>query len=364
MPLVVSAATYWDPSLLSLPADVRPTKLLVARRDNTYTLVRDDGSWKLTTPVQAPADGPQVGKILRDMTNLTAEKVVYLGNEVPEQYAKAVHNLTVEVSGRKVLDQAQSRPGTQPTSAGSESAPASAPAASPAEAPSPATAPAPAASSAPATAAAESAPASQPATGPAMGPEAPVGKVQFVKLEEKTYAWLPGQKPLAIGEFPGSLYDDLAAELRQRSVWHVEANDVIGVKLLSGPERMELRREGEDWVNVLNPDEKVDAEKVQTFLGDVKDISAERFMTYQNNPADAEKLGLVQPWATLEIRLAGGKSLTLTVSARGQDKTENRYASGGTVEGIFVLPAETIGKLAKKLSDFRKSAPKPAEGVQ
>jgi hypothetical protein len=164
---------------------------------------------------------------------------------------------------------------------------------------------------------------------------------------------------IAVGEFPAVIYDDLAAELRDRTVWRLEPNDVVGVRLVSGAERMELRREGDNWVNAENPQEQADTEKVRTFLGDLKDLSAERFLTYKGAPGDANKLGLAQPWATLEVRLVGGKTLSLAVSARGLDLTANRYASGGTVEGVFVLPSDIVGKLAKRFSDMQKAPPSP-----
>ena len=198
-----------------------------------------------------------------------------------------------------------------------------------------------------------------PATMPAMGPEVHAGRLQVVKVDDKAYAWVPGAKPVAIGEIPVSLYDDLASELRQRAVWHVEPNEVIGLRLQAGAERLELRREGEEWVNALSPDEKADAEKVRAFLAELKDLPAERFVTYSATPRDANELGLSSPWGTLELRLAGGKGLSLRVSSRGPEFTRGRYASGGTVDGIFVLGADIKGRLEKKFADFKKSPPPP-----
>jgi hypothetical protein len=197
-----------------------------------------------------------------------------------------------------------------------------------------------------------------------MGPEELLVKLQVIKVGAKAYAWRPGEKTLAVGEFPSFLYDDLAAELREKTLWKIEPNDVLAVKFAAGDDRLELRREGEDWVNSLNPDEKADTEQVRSYLSGLKDLSAERFMTYKASPADAEKLGLTPPWATLELRLTGGKTLSLAVAARGQELSANRYASASTVDGIFVLPAETVAKLAKRFSDLKKSPSKPPEGVQ
>lgn len=340
-PLLASGAGYWNPVLFKLPAGHEITRLAVKRRDNAFELIRgEDKAWKLTSPVAAPCDVDQVGKIITRLSDVTAAKVAYLGPEAPEKYLKAVKSIGVEVYTRAPQPTTTSAPTTSPTTAASTH-PATWPSTQPA-------------ATTTATAPARTQPATGPATRPALGPETLAGRIQIVKLQGKSYAWLTGQKPVAVGELPPELYEDLAAELRDRVIWSVEPNDVRGLRIIAGTQRAELRKEGENWVNARNPDEKLDSQKVADFLKDLKDLKADRFMTYKYNEADAKKLGLTEPWIVVELKFSEAKPKRLVVSNRGQDVTENRYASGADVDGIFVLPSEGAGKLAKKLGDFRK----------
>lgn len=385
--LLASGATYWDTAIFSLPADLTATRLAIARRDNSYTLLRgEDNAWRLTSPIEANADSVRVRKVLADLSPLSAEKIVYLGAEVPDKYAKAAHNITVEVFGHRPATQPFSAPSTQPASEPSTqlapvtspgrpataSAPVTRPAASlptrpaaaaPAGASRPSrpasmpagdsTQPATATASQPATATA-----SRPATGPA-ATDVSAGRIQFAKVDDKAYAWVPGQKMIAVGEFPAAVYDDLAAEFRDRRIWTLDANDVQGLRVIAETDRVDLRREGEDWVNAIDPAEKMDGEKVRAYLGDLKGLTVERFMTYKTTDADSDKLGLKKPWLTVELRMGKAGPLTLVIGPRGQAGADNKYASGGLVDGIFLLPAETAGKLARKLAHFRKEAARP-----
>ncbi|HUT62236.1 MAG TPA: DUF4340 domain-containing protein [Phycisphaerae bacterium] len=342
-PLLASGAGYWHPVLFKLPTEHKVTRLVMKRRDNTFEIARgDDNAWTLTAPVAAPCDGDRVRKIIARLSDMTAVKVAHVGPDVPEKYLKAIKSVDVELYARAP------QPTTVPTSAPT-TAPTTAASTQPTTAPSTRPA-APSTASAPAL--------TQPTTGPttrtAHGPEALAARIRVVKLQGKSFAWLPGEKPLAVGEFSAELYEDLAAELRDRAIWSVDPNEVRGVRIAAGPERTELRKEGSDWVNAQNPDEKLDSAKVGSFLNELQGLKADSFMTYKYAEADANKLGLTDPWVTVELKFSQGEPKRLVVSNRGQDETTNRYAAGADVDGIFVLPSGSASKLAKTLSDFRK----------
>ena len=52
------------------------TKLTVVRGDETSSCTKDDGEWKLTAPIDAPADRNNVSDILWDMSGLEADQIV------------------------------------------------------------------------------------------------------------------------------------------------------------------------------------------------------------------------------------------------------------------------------------------------
>lgn len=177
--------------------------------------------------------------------------------------------------------------------------------------------------------------------------------LNVAKVGDNSYVWVEGQKVTAVGEFPVSFYNDLAAELRNRKVLKITPDEVENVKIVSGSETLELRKEKEAWTYVSDPYVKIDAEKVKTFLKDIQDLAADKFVSPAG--ADAAKFGLDKPKLTAEIKSAKGKVYRVSVSPTGPEKSQDRYGSAAGVEGVFVLPSATVDKLTKSLKDFKST---------
>ena len=64
----------------------------------------------------------------------------------------------------------------------------------------------------------------------------------------------------------------------------------------------------------------------------------------------------------VELRLADDKTLTLTVSPRGQDRNDNRYASSDSAAGIFTLTGDAASRLGKTINDFKPGGAPPPGG--
>ncbi len=305
--LLADPTSYWDRTLLTVPAAAKVTRLQLRRPDGTFTLARDaNGDWAMTTPLETPADTDQVNKVLDRVESLRADKVVYVGAQAPEQYTKAKQIMQV------VATTETPPPATQPTTASTA-----------------------------------------PATGPAAEPTKATHKITVAKVGLHAYAWVAGQEPLAVGEFPVTLYDDLAAGLRGGTVWEIDPESVRKVRILAGKDSIELVREGEDWKYTADTYVKIDAGKVGDYLDEVKEFEAERFVTHKA-PGKPGEYGLDKPWLTLKLIDAEGTEHTLTVSHSGQTDTEDRYATSSAAPGVFVLKASAVEKLGKKLKDFRE----------
>ena len=323
--LLAEPATYWDRTVLKLPPDAKVSRLELRRPDATFTLARKDagGEWQLSAPLAADGDKDQVNKIIDRLEDLKADRIVYLGSQVPDSYAKAQSIMQVLVTTQQTPPAAASQPATQPASQ-----PASQPATQPATQ------------------------ASQPA-GPKPEPAETVHQVTVAKVGLHSYAWAKGAKVLAVGQFAPSLYDDLAGELRSREIWKIDPDKITGISLLAGEDKLLLARDGENWTYTPDRYVKIDATKVADFLKDVKELKAEKFAV-QKTPADLKEYGLDKPWLTLELTDEKGKRTALTVSHAGATKTEDRYAVSPGVEGVFKLPASAVEKLGKKLADLKK----------
>jgi hypothetical protein len=372
--LLAEPATYWDTTILKLPAGARAASLDIRRPDDSYSLIHDaNGAWRLTAPLAAPANEEQVNKILDSLEDLQAERIVYLGNRVPESYAKgkdimqviltttaepatepatqpAATAATAPAPAGLATTQLATQPATAPATQPAATAPATAPATQPA-----ATAPAPAG---PAT----TRPATQPAPPRGPRPAEPVvqtHKITVAKLGLHCYVWVEGGKLVTIGQFPLSLYNELSGELRGRRIWSIDPASIRQVRVVSGADGVDLKRDGEGWTCISDPYVKIDTEKVAAFLKDAGEIQADRYA--QNSaPQDLNAFGLDKPWLRLELVDEVGKKTILTVSYTGKTADKDRYATTSSTPGVLLLPASAIDKFAKTLKDFKKE-PAPAD---
>jgi len=313
--LLAEPATYWDRSILKLPADAKVTRLELRRTDATYTLARPDGdsdAWTLSSPLAAAADTDQVNKIIDHLEDFKADKIVHLGKAVPDSFAKAEGIMQVVVTTAQTPETPATKPATQPTTG--------------------------------------------PATQPAAAKPTPVTRTHQVTVARvglHAYAWAKDAKVVTVGEFAPSLFNDLSADLRSKEIWEIDPNAIRAVRLLAGTDSLVLKKDGEKWTYATDPYVQLDAEKVNDYLKDIKELKAEKFAAHAA-PADPKKFGLDKPWLTLELTDENGKKTAVTLSAKGATKTEDRYGTATTVPGVFEIAGDTIGKLSKKLADFKK----------
>jgi len=343
--LLAEPATYWDRTLLKLADGEKTVRMQLRRIDETFTLARDaNDDWSLSTPLAASADADQVNKVIDHLEDLSADKIVYLGKQVPESFsgAKEIMQLVVTTERTPKPPEPATKPTTQPTTEPTTQATRPA-----------ATKPAatkPAATKPAATKPAATKPAT---TKPAPKPIVKTYNVVVAKVSLHAYAWVPGGKIVSVGEFAPSLYDDLAGELRSRKIWEIDPDKVRSISLTAGKDSLELKKDDKAWTYTADQYVKIDAEKVESFLKDIKEPSAKKFVTHKA-PTDLSKYGLDKPWLKLELTDEKGAKSALALSHAGATKTEDRYGTASTVQGVFELEASTIEKMTKTLKDFRK----------
>ena len=328
--LLGEPATYWDRTLLKLADGEKVARLQLRRIDETFTLARDANSdWSLSTPLAAPADSDQVNKVIDHIEGLSADKIVHLGGQVPDGFARAKEIMQGIVTTERTPPPPE--PATQPTTQAATQ---------------PATQ---------ATMPAATAPATRPTTKPAPKPK-PIVKtynVTVAKVSLHSYAWVSGGKIVAVGELAPSLYDDLAGELRNRRIWQIDPDKVRGIKLTADKDSLELKKDGKTWKYTVDEYVKIDASKVESFLKDIKEPSAKKFATHKA-PTDPSKFGLDKPWLKLDLTDEKGVTSSIALSHTGATKAEDRYGTASTTQGVFELEASTIEKMTKKLKDFKE----------
>ncbi len=290
------ATDLWDTTLLKLPHGARVTRLVMNRPDDTFTVVRDEkdpNKWSMLSPIKADADAENITSIIDRLKDLSATEIVFLGEKAPRDYTRAKNMIVTAIT----------------VASGATTAPT----------------------------------------------EKKAGMTHVLnvfKIKEDVLAMQPGRKVVTVGKCANTLYDDLLAELRDRNVWTIDPDKTTGIKVLTGKETLEIVRKGTVWTYPKDPYVKIDADKVKSFLDDIKNGKADKFANYKTK--SLSKYRLNKPWFSLELTDQAGKVLRIVVSHVGVHKTDDRYAMASSTEGVFLISADEAGKMAKKLSDFKK----------
>ena len=295
------AADLWDTTLLKLPQDAKVTRLVMKRPDDTFTVVRDEkdpNKWAMLSPIKSDADADNITSIIDRLKDLSATEIAFLGEETPRDYTRAKSMIVTAITVASGVT---------------------------------------------------TVPAEKKAT---MTHVLNVFKIKDKDDKEDVLAMQPGRKVVAVGKCASELYDDLMAELRDRSVWTIDPDKTTGIKVVAGKETLELVRKGKTWTYPKDPYVKIDAEKVKSFLDDIKEGKAEKFANYKTR--DLSKYRLNKPWFTMDLTDQAGKVLSIVVSHVGAHEIDNRYATASSTEGVLVISADLAGKMVKKLNDFKK----------
>jgi hypothetical protein len=296
--LLREPAGYYSPRLLELPAGAKVVGVTLERPDFTYVLVRRDGAWRLTEPLDAAADQARVNALLRELDPLTANSVVRLGGEIPNRYKTTVRHVTVHLT-------LEGEPATAAT------------------------------------------------TTPATGPATLTRTIHVAGLDDKAYAWVESDGLQPIGAMSARFFDDLLAEYRDRNLTSVQPQDVQEVRIATRDEAIELRREGDGWACVEpDPYVQIDPDKVEKMLRGVDDLTAKRFVAH-GDPRPG-LYGLDDPWLTVTLTRAEAEPVAIVVSGKGAEGAKNRYATMTGVKGVFLLSAEDAAALAHDLEHFTK----------
>ena len=306
--LLVNPAGYWNTTLFGLSDLGDLCGLEIQRRDALFVLEKTDEGWQLTSPLAASVDSDNLNKILDPLEQLQANKIVTLGEPVPDLFAQAAEQMTFRFRIRSI------QAGEPATVAVSQPAPQSIP----------------------------------------PEPEMRTWVLHVARMGRNAYAWVEGQSPQAIGKFDASLFKTLHAELRERKIWQLPPEQITAIDLQAGPVSCHLQKQGERWKYTPDPYVRIDAEKVKTFLEDIAEIRLDRFVTHTEPDTETlEKYGLDKPWFTLALADDEQQSWRITVSHKGAESLVNRYAVVTGLPGVMLLDSDTAGKLARKLEDFK-----------
>ena len=305
-PLLSDASRYWDTTIFKLPAETKVTEMTVKRPGSELVLNNKDGTWSITTPLESGTDSDNIDKLIELLKNLRATNIVALGKSSPDKYVHASRRITFTVKTVSELPSPTDQTATAPT------------------------------------------------TVPVKEPVVSTHVLHAARIGRNTYAWSDQPAPISVGQFKADLFDGLSVELRDRNVWKIEPRDIQGIRIEAGDTILELRRDG-PWKYTADPYVRIVDRYVKYFFDDIKDLQAEKFATYVP-PTDSEmkKFALDDPWLTLTLTDTDGVKKQITVSHKGPDSTQTRYALANSIQGVLVISSDIAAKMARKLEDFKE----------
>ena len=303
-------AGYIDPQLQKLPFEEKVTRLEVRRPAGTLKLQREEGEWKLTSPLKAKVKTSNVDDLVNVVRELKAEKVVAFGPGA-DKYVKAAGAIAVIAQTLTEPPELVSQPSTQPATQ----------------------------------------PASGPASRPKPEPKKATRRIKAVKLDDKAYGWVDGTETLVVGQIQDSVYKKLVSPLRDLKLLDIKPDDVKSVAVRYDSTDIELIREADGWRYKADPYVKIDADKVKTYLETFDGLEAEKWAAH--SAPDAKKFGLDKPMVTVVVTPKKGEAVTIVVGGKVGD-TEERYATITGVAGAAVLPSSKSDKLKTALKDLKK----------
>jgi len=260
-----------------------------------YTLTRQEGSWKLTSPEGAPPDALAIHTLVTDLARLRARNVVGKGDLAAFGLDRPTTTIRFEV---------EEAPASQPTT---DSAPAEPPR--------------------------RSSHVLRVVSGP---------KGSFGTRDDDPYVF----------ELDETVFRTLTAELIDTRLFTFKPDQVTGITIVSTGGTLEFVKAGDQWKYAPDPYVELDQKKVQDFVNELTQFRAEAYYTYQN--ADLAAAGLVDTPARVTIRLADGQEVLLRLT---QERPGDLPLKAALVaeQRVFRLRRADCEKLMRGLDEYLKT---------
>jgi len=296
-------------------SDTDVAQLTIYREGKTYKVERKKEKkegverevWRMTEPVEAPADSSTISDILWDFSRLSVDKFVAEAPKDLKKYGLDKPEMRVTVTMKKEEDEEKPKQYVL-----------------------------------------------------LVGKSAGEDEGHYAKLADEDLVFVI--KP--------SFYEYLTAELRDHKVLEFDKDDVTGLTLSYQDGTIKLERTEKDdekvW-KVISPEGyKLDKDKADDLLDYLDDLETKRYVQYEGK--FKKQFGLVKPQLVIEISLEGEEKETLRIGNLASDK-ENYYASTADESGaVFLLSKDDIDKWLSKglksLAEEEKEAEKEREKAE
>jgi hypothetical protein len=319
--LIVGPSSFMNRQLLTFVSPMA-AKIELARGGQKCDMAREQGEWRLISPIQGQAEATAVNNILTDLANLRGRQVVALAADAAKyglDAPAAIARITVVPPPTRIK-----KATTQPVAEATATPPGEA----------------------------ASQPAMQPADEFEIVPQPPVVHAVLVSRHEgKVYAMVEGGATIC--EVDAKVLDDLEAEPFDTKFTTLNVTEAQRLAL-AGATSLEFEKSGKDWLLAGEPSFQTDAAQITNVLNALRDLKAKRYAKYSG--ANLPEFGLDKPAIRVTAETEGGQAVTLSISATGPQASERYASSSAAPDRVFVITAEDAAKFTKQVQDFRKGS--------
>jgi len=326
-------------ALLTPPVGYRDRQILDFNRNNVYRIEierdgtpivlnrSEDGTWRMTQPIDAPADATSVSNILADLNNLRAIAVTAEDSGsaygLDEPWVRATFGIETEAPiGPLPATDTETEAGTE-TEEGSDTAE----------------------------------PDDKSDSEPAATTERSIETFTvLMSANRKGKVYARRDDGELVYEIDYRIMNNLVAELHDRRAFPIgEAADVMRMSISNGADTVAFERIGDKWIAEADPALPIDGGKITAALNMFKAIKTGRFVNYQ--ATDLVQYALDIPAISISVRNTDGSTVQLDVSGTGPENNpeKSRYATLNGSNKVFLLELNYVGKLNKSLGDFESA---------
>jgi len=311
-PVLVGPLSFRARDIFSFDRKAATQIRIVRTEGQSFELRKEEDSWGLVQPVEAPPERGAVKQLLADMHNLRAQAYVAKGNLGEYGLDSPQVKVAVTVTVTPKPQESATKPATRTASGPSTQV------------------------------------SSRPATSPA-----PMTYQLWVsrdpKKDNRVFARLPNNQ--FVFEISQAKYDHFTAEMHVRQVLELDVLETTALSIVStGKKDRVFNKKDDNWTLKGDPYFTVNNKKVKKSLEKLKDLKAVRFVVYRK--AKLAEYGLDEPARTIEVRSGSTKPAKLLISSTQQDG--NFFASVVGDDRVFLLEPADLEGIDKPLIEFAK----------
>lgn len=176
------------------------------------------------------------------------------------------------------------------------------------------------------------------------GDEIPTGSMFYSKLKNKNTIFL-------IAAYNKNGIDKTAYELRDKSIFHFETDDVQGLQVSTKSGSYSVEKEDGSWQVVTPKKTPANIEKITSLLQKIRTTEIKKFVAEE--AGDLVPYGLKEPNTKFTLIIGKDKAPHVLTLGKDSEEDEGIYAKIESKNKVFILKKEFLNEFPYSVNDIR-----------